>query len=329
MKQRVLGAAGPTSLTVSALGFGCMGLSSSYGPADDEQSVATVNHALDLGVTLLDTSDAYGHGHNERLVGRAIAGRREAVVLATKFGFRFEGENRWVDSSPEHARRSCDASLQRLGVDAIDLYYLHRRNPDVPIEDTVGAMAELVAAGKVRHLGLSEVNASTLRKAHAVHPITALQSEYSLFTREIEVEVLPTARELGIGLVAYSPVGRGLLTGTFLAETQAGDGDMRTQNPRFDRDNLAGNVALVRRVQQLAAGLGCTSAQLALAWTLAKGADIVPIPGTRRVDHLAENVAALDLELTVEQIAALEAAIPAGAAHGARLGEWALGHVGH
>ena len=308
MRYRHLGAAGTR---VSALGLGCMGMSEFYGPADETDSINTIHRALDLGVTLLDTADMYGLGHNEQLIGRAIAGRRDDVVLATKFGVvRGEGTQRRVDSSPEYARTAVDASLQRLGVDHIDLYYLHRRNPEVPIEDTAGALAELVAAGKVRQIGLSEVNAETLRRAHAVHPIAALQSEYSLWTRDIEPEILPAARELGVTLVAYSPVGRGFLTGTIASTEDLAEGDFRRYSPRFQGDNLAQNLKLVDTVKAVAAEVGCTPVQLALAWLLAKGDDIVPIPGTKRVKYLEENVAAVDVTLTPDQLRTLDEALP-------------------
>jgi aryl-alcohol dehydrogenase-like predicted oxidoreductase len=308
MKYRNLGNDGPA---VSALGLGCMGMSEFYGPADEAGSIETIQRALDLGVTFLDTADMYGQGHNEQLIGRAIQGRRDQVVLATKFGVvRGDGPNRGVDSSPEYARRAIDASLQRLGVDHVDLYYLHRRNPQVPIEDTVGGLAELVAAGKVRQIGLSEVNAETLRRAHAVHPIAALQSEYSLWTRDVEAEILPAARELGVTLVAYSPVGRGFLTGTIQSTESLAADDFRRFNPRFQGDNLAQNLKLVETVRTTAAEIGCTPVQLALAWLLAKGDDIVPIPGTKRVKYLEENLGALDATLTADQVRVLDDALP-------------------
>jgi aryl-alcohol dehydrogenase-like predicted oxidoreductase len=307
MKYRTLGAGGAA---VSALGLGCMGMSEFYGPTDETEAIRTIHRALELGVTFLDTADMYGIGHNEELVGRAIADRRDRVVLATKFGVvRGEGLNRGVDSSPEYARKAIDASLQRLGVDHVDLYYLHRRNPKVPIEDTVGAMAELVAAGKVRQIGLSEVSAETLRRAHAVHPLAALQSEYSLWTRDVEADILPTTRELGITLVAYSPVGRGFLTGK-VDTGKLADNDFRRFNPRFQGENLAANEKLLEVVKRTAAEVGCTPVQLALAWLLAQGPDIVPIPGTKRVGYLEENAAAVDVTLTDGQLRALEEALP-------------------
>jgi aryl-alcohol dehydrogenase-like predicted oxidoreductase len=291
-----------------------MGMSEFYGPADDAGSIDTIHRALDLGVNFLDTADMYGRGHNEELVGRAIAGRRDRVVLATKFGIvRGDGLRRGVDSSPGYARTAIDASLRRLGVDHVDLYYLHRRNPEVPIEDTVGAMAELVAAGKVRQIGLSEVNAETLRRAHAVHPIAALQSEYSMWTRDVEADILAAARDLGVTLVAYSPVGRGFLTGTIESTDGLADDDFRRFNPRFQGDNLEQNLKLVETVKTVAAEVGCTPVQLALAWLLAKGDDIVPIPGTKRVTYLEENAGAVDVTLTEDQVRVLDEALPAPA----------------
>ena len=316
MHQRTLGS---TGLAVSALGLGCMGMSEFYGPADEDESIRTIHRALDLGVTFLDTADMYGKGHNERLVGRALAGRRDEAQLATKFGIaRGEGNQRSIENSPAYVKKACEASLERLGVEVIDLYYCHRRNPDTPVEDTVGAMAELVAEGKVRHLGLSEVSAETLRAAHAVHPIAALQSEWSLFTRGLEAEIVPTARELGIGLVPYSPVGRGLLTGAFTDATTLSPGDFRASHPRFTGENLERNLALVRRIGELAQEIGCTPPQLALAWLLAQGDDVVPIPGTKRVSYLEENTAAVDVALTPEQLSALDELAPSGAAAGDR-----------
>jgi aryl-alcohol dehydrogenase-like predicted oxidoreductase len=305
-------------LTVSELGLGCMGMSEFYGAADEGESLATVHRALDLGVTLLDTADMYGIGHNEEVVGRAIAGRRDEVVLATKFGNRIEGEKRWVDNRPEWIREAIEASLKRLQVDHVDLYYMHRRDPDVPIEESVGAMAELVAQGKVRALGLSEVSAETLRAAQQVHPIAALQSEWSLFTRTIEEKIVPTARELGVGIVPYSPIGRGLLAGALTSLDELADNDVRHRQPRFERENLEANLKLVERVREIAGEIGCTPAQLAIAWTLSQGDDVVPIPGTKRVRYLEENVAAADIELTAEQLARIDEAVPAGAWRGER-----------
>ena len=312
MKHRTLG----DGFEVSAIGLGCMGMSEFYGDSNDEESVATIHHALDTGVTFLDTADLYGSGHNERLVGRAVAGRRDEIQLATKFGYRRDGDKRLVDNSPEWIRTACDASLERLGIEQIDLYYMHRRDPDVPVEESVSAMAELVKEGKVRHLGLSEVSAATLRAAHAVHPITALQSEWSLFTRELEREIVPTARELGVGIVPYSPLGRGELTGA-VGEIPA-DGDFRSSAPRFQRENREHNLRLVEQLTEIANGLDCTPAQLALAWLLHQGDDVVPIPGTRRIKYLDENAAAADIELSGEHLRALDALFPPGAAAGDR-----------
>ncbi|MGW4641575.1 aldo/keto reductase [Sphaerisporangium sp. NPDC004334] len=316
MKQRTLG----RSLTVSALGLGCMGMSEFYGQGDDGESTATLHRALDLGVTFLDTADIYGPFTNERLVGAAIAGRRDQVVLATKFGIerRPDGTRVGVNGHPDYLRKACDASLQRLGVDHIDLYYQHRVDPSVPIEDTWGAMAELVAAGKVGHLGISEAAPDVVRRAHAVHPITAGQYEYSLFTRDIEDELLPLFRELGIGLVAYSPLGRGFLTGAITSTDQLGPQDFRASNPRFQGENFTANRALAAGVEQIARDKGVTPAQLALAWVLVQGEDVVPIPGTKRRAYLEQNVAALDIALTREELALLEKAAPKGAAAGAR-----------
>jgi aryl-alcohol dehydrogenase-like predicted oxidoreductase len=328
LSTRTLGsAAHGTALTVSALGLGCMGMSEFYGatsaPGSDQEreSVATIHRALDLGVTLLDTADIYGPHTNERLVGRAIAGRRDEVVLATKFGVvggpDAAGARR-VDGRPAYVRAALDASLQRLGVDHVDLYYQHRIDPQVPVEETVGALAEAVAAGKIRHIGLSEAGADTIRRAHAVHPVTAVQTEYSLWTRDVEDAVLPTLRELGIGLVPYSPLGRGMLTGAITAASDLAEGDFRRANPRFAGEAFDANRALVERVQALAAERGVTAAQLALAWVLAQGEDVVPIPGTRRVRYLEQNVAAADVRLTDEDLAALAAAVPPEAVAGDR-----------
>ncbi len=301
MQTRQLG-----SLSVSALGLGCMGMSEFYGTGDEAESIATIHRALDLGCTFLDTADMYGPFTNERLVGKAIAGRRDEVVLATKFGNERREDGSWVgiNGRPDYVRSACDASLQRLGVDHVDLYYQHRVDTTVPIEETVGAMAELVAAGKVRHLGLSEASPATIRRAHVVHPISALQTEYSLFTRDVEADVLPTVRELGIGFVAYSPLGRGFLTGRIRSTADLAEGDSRTQRfPRFDRAHFDHNLALVAQVESLAAQKGCTPGQVALAWVLAQGDDIVPIPGTKRRAYLEENLAAADIELAPEDLA--------------------------
>jgi aryl-alcohol dehydrogenase-like predicted oxidoreductase len=302
LEQRNLGA-----LTVSALGLGCMGMSFAYGPGDDDESIRVIHRAHELGVTFLDTADLYGWGANEELVGRAVAGRRDDYVIATKFANRQDEQgNRFVDNRPEYIREAIDASLRRLGTDHVDLYYMHRRNPDVPIEESVGAMAELVQAGKVRHLGLSEVSADTLRAAAAVHPIAALQSEWSLFTRGLEDEIVPAARELGVGLVPYSPLGRGLLAGALTSTEELSEDDFRKQHPRFTGENLEHNLALVRRVREVAEQAGATPVQVALAWLLAKGDDIVPIPGTKRVRYLEDNAGAADLDLGADVIAELD-----------------------
>jgi aryl-alcohol dehydrogenase-like predicted oxidoreductase len=329
MIRRKLGAAGPG---VSAVGLGCMGMSFGYGERDDAESTRTLHRALDLGVNHLDTADAYGRGHNEELVGRVVGQRRDEVFLATKFGLRPGPEpttNR-VDSSAAWAREACDGSLRRLGVDTIDLYYAHRRDPATPVEETVGAMASLVQAGKVRLLGLSEVSPATLRAAHAVHPIAAVQLEYSLFTRDVvEGEMLATCRELGVAVVAYSPVGRGLLTGTVTSRSQLTERDWRLAAPRFSEENLARNLPLVEAVRAVAQEIGCTPAQAALAWVLARGEDVLAIPGTKRVRYLEENAAAASLALTGEQLARLSAAVPAGAVAGERYPAVALRTVGH
>jgi aryl-alcohol dehydrogenase-like predicted oxidoreductase len=309
MQTRTLG----TDLTVSALGLGCMGMSEFYGAGDDAESIATIHRALDLGVTLLDTSNVYGPFTNEELVGRAIADRRDQVVLATKFGIVRDPADpsvRGVNGRPEYVRAQAEASLKRLGVDHIDLYYQHRVDPDTPIEETVGAMKELVQAGKVRHLGLSEAPPETIRRAHAVHPITALQTEYSLWSRDPEDEILPTVRELGIGFVAYSPLGRGFLTGAITSLDDLAPDDYRRTSPRFQGDNFAANLALVDVIGGLAADKGVPPAQLALAWVLAQGDDIVPIPGTKRRTYLEENIAAAELELTPDELATISGALP-------------------
>ena len=306
-------------LEVSAQGLGCMGMSHGFGESDDEQSVATLNRAIDLGVRLLDTADYYGHGHNERLLARVLAGRRDEVVLATKFGLVGNyGDAPSVRGDAAYVRQACDASLGRLGVDVIDLYYLHRVDPAVPIEETVGAMAELVAAGKVRYLGLSEAGAATIRRAHAVHPISALQSEYSLWTRDIEAEILPTLRELGIGLVPFSPLGRGFLTARYTDTSTLADNDLRRTLPRFEAGNFEKNLVLVERLRALAAERGLTAGQLALAWVQHQGQDVVPIPGTRRQRYLEENVDAATLELSADDLAAIERAVPAAEVAGGR-----------
>ena len=314
---RTLGSSG---LVVSSQGLGCMGMSEFYGPGDETESIATIHRALDLGITFLDTADMYGPYLNEELVGRAIAGRRDEVVLATKFGIVRTADPavRSIRGDAEYVHAACDASLQRLGVDHIDLYYQHRSDAGVAIEETVGAMAELVAAGKVRFLGLSEAAPDTLRRANAVHPISALQSEWSLWSRDIEADVVPTARQLGIGIVAYSPLGRGFLTGQITSPDDFPDGDFRKFLPRFTGDNFSHNMALVDTVRQLAADKGCTPGQLALAWVLSRGDDVVPIPGTKRRTYLEENVAAGDLLLDAADLAAIDEVFPVEAAAGTR-----------
>ncbi len=303
MKQRKLGTQG---LTVSELGLGCMGMTFAYGKGDEGESIATIHRALDLGVNFLDTAEVYGPYTNELLVGKAIRGRRAGLVIATKFGFRIGDDgSRGVDGSPANAKRVAEESLKRLGIEVIDLYYQHRRDPAVPIEETVGAMKELIAAGKVRYLGLSEVGPQTLRRANAVHPISALQSEYSLWERGIERDIIPAIRELGIGLVPYSPLGRGFLTGTVDVNTLE-DGDFRKSNPRFSSANANANEALVAIVERVAQRRGATPAQVAIAWVLTRGSDVVPIPGTKRVRYLEENVGAIDVTLTPEDLAELD-----------------------
>ncbi|GAA0490337.1 MULTISPECIES: aldo/keto reductase [Streptomyces] len=315
-------------LTVSAQGLGCMGMSHGYGASDDAESIATIHRALDLGVTLLDTSDFYGAGHNEELVGRAVADRRDRAVIATKFGFANKlGEPTAIRGDAAYVRQACDASLRRLGVDHIDLYYQHRVDPDVPIEETVGAMAELVAAGKVRHLGLSEASAATIRRAHAVHPIAALQSEWSLWTRDLEEEIAPVCRELGIGIVPFSPLGRGFLTGRYTSVEGMAETDVRRTQPRFADGNLERNLAIVDKLTELAAEKGVTAGQLALAWVQHRGADVVPIPGTRREKYLRENVAAVAIGLSADDLAAIDAVAPADAVAGTRYDASSLSFV--
>jgi aryl-alcohol dehydrogenase-like predicted oxidoreductase len=309
---------GPDGLTVSALGLGCWGMSQVYGPADDSESLATLERALDLGMTLLDTSMSYGGGQNERLLARLLASRRDEVVLATKFGIVRDANGPRVDGRPENVRGYCEASLARLGVDHIDLYYQHRVDPVVPVEETIGAMAELVAEGKVRHLGICEASPEDLERAAATHPISALQSEWSLWWRDIEDDVVPTARRLGIGLVPYSPLGRGFLTGTVATETLTSQ-DLRRNDPRFQGDHAASNHALVGELRHLADERGVTPAQLALAWLLAQGDDVVPIPGTKRVDRLEENIAATDVALSAAELDRLETVAPRTAWAGDRV----------
>jgi len=313
MRKRTLGPEGPE---VSAIGLGCMGMSAFYGRADEDEALRTIHRALDLGCNLLDTSDMYGPHTNEELVGRAIAGRREQVFLATKFGIKLEPGDpprRSIDGSPAYVREACEGSLRRLGVERIDLYYQHRVDPGTPIEETVGAMAELVAEGKVAHLGLSEASAQTIRRAHAVHPITAVQSEYSLWTRDVEDEVMPTLRELGIALVSYSPLGRGFLSGRFTSPEELDEGDFRRYGPRFTGENLKQNLRLAERVKELAQEKGITPGQLALAWVLHRGEHVVPIPGTKRVSYLEENLAAADIELSEAEVERIAQAVPAPA----------------
>ncbi len=320
---------GTSDLRVSALGLGCMGMSEFYGAQNDVESTATIGRALDLGVNFIDTADMYGVGRNEELIGRAIKGRRDEVVLATKFGNvrGADGSFLGVNGRPEYVRAACDASLQRLGVEVIDLYYQHRVDPQVAIEETVGAMSDLVDAGKVRFLGLSEAGAETIRRAQAVHPIAALQSEYSLWTRDVETEILPVCRELRIGFVPYSPLGRGFLTGQFRQAADLPADDRRRQFPRFQDENFAHNLKLVERVEEIAAERGCRPAQLALAWLLAQGADIVPIPGTKRRTYLEENVGALAVQLSADDLARINEAAQPDAAAGARYPEQAMASV--
>jgi aryl-alcohol dehydrogenase-like predicted oxidoreductase len=320
IQRRQLGQGGPE---VSAMGLGCMGMSEFYGAGDEAESIATIHESIERGVDFLDTADMYGVGRNEELVGKAIADRRDRVFLATKFG-NVRGEDgsfKGVCGRPDYVRSACEASLKRLGVETIDLYYQHRVDPDVPIEETVGAMAGLVEAGKVRFLGLSEAAPATVRRAHATHPIAALQTEYSLWSRDAEAEVLPTVRELGIAYVAYSPLGRGFLTGQFQSPADFPDDDYRRFHPRFTGENFEKNIALVREIEAMAAEKGCTAAQLAIAWVMARGEDIVPIPGTKRRKYLEQNIGALEVSLSAEELQRIDSILPPGAASGPRYHE--------
>lgn len=330
-EDRRLRRLGKSPLTVSALGLGCMGMSEFYGPSDEAESLNTLHHALDLGIFFWDTADIYGVGRNEELVGKALKGHRDQVVLATKFGNQRNPDGSFVgiNGRPEYVRQACDASLRRLGIDTIDLYYQHRVDPTVPIEETVGALSRLVEEGKVRFLGLSEAAPATIRRAHAVHPITALQTEYSLWSRDPEEEILPTCRELGIGFVAYSPLGRGFLTGQIKSVDDLPEGDWRRTNPRFQGENFQKNLDLVRRIEEIAREKRCKPSQLALAWLLAQGEDVVPIPGTRHRKYLQENWAAHEVELTADDLERINEVAPRGAAAGTRYTEGGMRTLNH
>ncbi|MGD1044380.1 MAG: aldo/keto reductase [Bacteroidota bacterium] len=318
MKLRTIGKNGPV---VSSIGLGCMGMSEFYGTGNDNESISVIHEAIDLGITFFDTADMYGIGHNEELLGKAIKGKRDALFIATKFG-NVRGADKsflGINGRPEYVKSACEASLHRLKIDFIDLYYQHRVDPNTPIEETVGAMSELVRAGKVRYLGLSEAGAATIRKAHEIHPITALQTEYSLWTRDVEKEILPTCRSLGIGFVPYSPLGRGFLTGRFKSLSDFADGDFRKSNhPRFQGENFKKNLQIVETIKKFAAEKKCTPSQLALAWCLAQGEDIIPIPGTKKLNYLRENIKAVDVHLTSEDVQKINEALPVGVASGER-----------